>query len=67
MTRLCDPWPEPPVICARLNGVDPDRMAGEAKRLLRGGVSLSEAARSLGVLTADLDRLLWSYIGEPEQ
>lgn len=38
----------------------------EARRLLKQGLSLVEVAGRLGVLSRDLNGLLWSYMGIPD-
>lgn len=37
----------------------------EAKRLMAGGMSMTEAANALNVLRSDLDRNLFAWLGSP--
>ena len=42
-------------------------IVASAKRMMREGKSMKEAARALGVLATDLDRSLWQHLGTPPE
>lgn len=44
-------------------GATSEAQVAAAKRLMRGGASMREAARALGVLPNELDQALWRFCG----